>query len=158
MKITLKGNPIETNGTLPKGRAPDFTLVRQNLSEVTLKDYQGKKKILNIFPSLDTATCSLSVKTFNEKADCLVLHISKDLPFAQKRFCGAEGLDHVETLSAFRSSFAKDYGLEITTGPLKGLCSRAVIVIDEQDNVIYTEQVPEITQEPNYDRALEAVG
>lgn len=161
MKITFKGHSIETSGTLPQvgTNAPDFCLVRQDLSEATLKTFEGKKKILSIFPSVDTSVCSLAVKTFHEKAkDCLILHISKDLPFAQKRFCGAEGLDNVEMLSAFRSSFAIDYGLEIATGPLKGLCSRAIIVLDGQDKVIYIEQVPEVTQEPDYDRALEVFG
>jgi thioredoxin-dependent peroxiredoxin len=158
-KITLKGNLIETVGELPgKGSvAPDFVLVRQDLSDTTLAAYSGKK-LLNIFPSLDTSICSASVKNFHEKVGSMprtvVLHISKDLPFAQSRMCGAEGLQNVETLSAFRSSFAQDYGLEIATGPLKGLCSRCVVVLDGDNRVIYTEQVPEIAQEPDYERAI----
>lgn len=161
--ITFKNQPMETVGTLPKvgSTAPAFTLVRQDLSEVRLSDLPAKKKVLNIFPSLDTQVCSLSVKTFYKELkgnqDVLVVNISKDLPFAQKRFCQTEHLVEVEVLSAFRSSFAKDYGLEIKTGPLAGLCSRAVIVLDENNRILYTEQVPEITQEPDYARALTAL-
>jgi thiol peroxidase len=156
--ITLKGNQIETVGQLPKlgAKAPEFSLLKQDLSRVSLKDFPGKK-VLNIFPSIDTPVCATSVRKFNEivsKRGIPVLCISEDLPFALKRFCAAEGLDKVVPLSAFRSSFGKDYGLEIKTGPLSGLCSRAVVVLDEQNNVLYTEQVPEIGQEPNYDAAL----
>lgn len=159
-KITLKGNAINTSGTLPaKGaQSPDFKLVKTDLSEVSLNNYSGKRKILNIFPSLDTDTCAMSVRHFNKDAtslkDVTVLNISADLPFAQKRFCAAEGIANAEALSVFRSSFAKDFGLEIVDGPLKGLCSRAVIVLDQENRVLYTEQVPEIAQEPNYAAAL----
>jgi thiol peroxidase len=160
--ITLKGNAIETVGELPKvgAKAQDFNLLKQDLSRVSLKDFPGKK-VLNIFPSIDTAVCATSVRKFNElaaKRGVTVLCVSEDLPFALKRFCGAEGLDKVVPLSAFRSSFGSDYGLEIKTGPLAGLCSRAIVVLDENDNVIYTEQVPEIGQEPKYDAALAKLG
>lgn len=163
-QITLKGKPVNTTGSLPKigTQAPDFTLTKIDLSETSLKDFAGKRLILNIFPSLDTATCSLSVKQFNEKASNLentaVLCISMDLPFAQKRFCGAENLTHVCPLSAFRHpEFGEDYGVTITDGPLTGLFSRAVIIVDTKGNVTYTQQVPEITDEPNYDAALKAL-
>ncbi len=162
-KITLKGNSINTCGDLPKvgAKAPGFRLVGSDLSEKTLDDYQGKKKVLNIFPSIDTGTCAMSVRQFNERAskfpNTVVLNISADLPFAQKRFCGAEGIKNVETLSAFRSAFSKEWGLEMTDGPLKGLCSRSVVVLDEQNKVLYTEQVSEIANEPNYDAASEAL-
>lgn len=158
--ITLKGNSIHTSGELPKvGSAlPDWKLTKADLADVRAKEYAGKRKILNIFPSVDTAVCAMSVRKFNEKAAALknavVLCISADLPFAQKRFCGAEGLANVETLSTFRSPFARELGLEIADGPLAGLCSRAVIVTDENDKVLYTEQVAEIASEPNYDKAL----
>jgi thiol peroxidase len=156
--ITLKGNPIETVGELPKvgAAAPDFSLIKPDLSRASLKDFPGKK-VLNIFPSVDTAVCATSVRKFNEivsKRGVTVLCISEDLPFAQKRFCGAENLDKVVTLSAFRSSFGKDYGVEMKTGPLAGLASRSVVVLDEQNKVLYVEQVPEIAQEPNYEAAL----
>ncbi|MDF2577239.1 MAG: tpx [Chlamydiales bacterium] len=161
--IKLKGNTINTVGKLPEvgSAAPNFQLVKGDLSEVSLQSYQGKKKILNIFPSLDTGVCANSVKKFNEKAslvkNTVILNISCDLPFAQGRFCQAEGINVVEALSAFRSSFAKDYGVLIVDGPIKGLCSRAIVVLNEQDQVLYIEQVPEITQEPNYDKALAAL-
>lgn len=160
--ITLRGNAIETVGELPKvgTKAQDFSLLKQDLSRVSLKDFAGPK-VLNIFPSIDTAVCAASVRKFNEAASkrgVTVLCISEDLPFALKRFCGAEGLDKVEPLSAFRSSFGKDYGVEIKTGPLAGLCSRAVVVLDGDNTVLYTEQVPEIGQEPNYDAALAKLG
>jgi thioredoxin-dependent peroxiredoxin len=156
--ITLKGNPIETVGELPKvgTAAPDFSLIKPDLSRASLKDFPGKK-VLNIFPSVDTAVCATSVRKFNEivsKRGVTVLCISEDLPFAQKRFCGAENLDKVVTLSAFRSSFGKDYGVEMKTGPLAGLASRSVVVLDEQNQVLYVEQVPEIAQEPDYEAAL----
>lgn len=162
-EITFKGNKVRTVGTLPKtgSSPPDFSLAKQDLSDATLSSYKGKKKLLNIFPSLDTSVCAASVRKFYEKASKLpgvvVLNISKDTPFAHARFCAAEGIKNAETLSAFRSTFAKDYGLEISEGPLKGVCSRAVIVLDENNKVVYTEQVPEITQEPNYERALQAL-
>jgi thiol peroxidase len=159
-QITFKGGPVHTVGKLPaKGRpAPDFTLVKQDLSETTLSDYKGKRLVLNIFPSIDTGVCAMSVRKFNEKAAALkntvVLCVSVDLPFAQSRFCGAEGIDQVITASAFRSLFGTRYEVTITDGALAGLLSRAVVVIDETGTVIYTEQVPEITQEPDYDAAL----
>lgn len=159
--IKLGGNPINTNGELPKvgTKAPSFTMVKNDLSVVTLKDFEGSKLVLNIFPSIDTATCATSVRKFNEQASQLtntkVLCISRDLPFAQKRFCGAEGLENVINLSDFKDgSFGKNYGLEITDSVLAGLHSRVVVVIDENGNTIYTEQVPEIADEPNYENAL----
>jgi thiol peroxidase len=159
--ITLRGNNIETSGTLPAvgQSAPDFKLVKQDLSRATLKDFAGKK-ILNIFPSVDTPVCATSVRKFNEaaaKRGITVLCISEDLPFAAKRFCGAEGLDKVVTLSGLKSTFARDYGVEMTSGPLTGLMSRAIVVLDENDKVLYAEQVPEIAQEPNYEAALAKV-
>ena len=163
-KITLKGNPVTTCGELPAvgSKATGFKLVKSDMAEVTLDSYAGKKKILNIFPSVDTGTCSMSVRKFNEKAaglkNTVVLCISADLPFAHKRFCGAEGIANVDSLSTFRSSFAKEYGLELTDSPLKGLCSRVVIVLDENNKVLYTEQVADIVNEPNYEKALQAAG
>ena len=162
-KITLKGEEINTIGNLPSvgTQAPDFKLVSQDLSEKTSQDFQGKRIILNIFPSIDTGICAASARTFNQKASALentiVINISKDLPFALGRFCAAEGLKNVINLSDFRSNFGETYGLTITDSPLKGLLSRAVIVLDENGIVKYTEQVPEIAQEPNYAAALEAV-
>lgn len=162
-KVMFKGEPVEVVGDLPVNGtlAKDFFLLKGDLSEVTLDSYRGKAKILNIFPSLDTSVCAASVKTFYQKLtgrnDVVVLNISKDLPFAQQRFCQSEGMQNVETLSAFRSSFAKDYGVEIKTGVLKGLCSRNVLVLDENNRIIYTEQVSEITQEPDYEKALKAL-
>ncbi|MCK9207270.1 MAG: thiol peroxidase [Salinivirgaceae bacterium] len=162
--ITLKGNKIDTLGTLPKTgeKAKDFELVKSDLSKASLNDYLGNKVVLNIFPSLDTGTCAASVRRFNKEASGLqntkVLCISRDLPFAQARFCGAEGLTNVETLSDFATGkFGKDYQLEITTGPLAHLHSRAVVVLNEQGVVTYTEQVPEIVNEPNYEAALNAL-
>lgn len=161
--ITLKGNPIHTSGKLPDvgSSVKDFTLVKGDLSEVKLSEFEGKKKLLNIFPSLDTSTCSASVRAFAKHSadvpNSVVLNISKDLPFAQSRFCSVEHINGVETLSAFRATFAKDYGLEIVDGPLSGLCSRAVIILDSHNRVVYCEQVPEITQEPDYDKALDAL-
>ena len=163
-KITLKGNAIETVGTLPAkaSAAPNFTLVKTDLSEVTLADYKGKKIVLNIFPSIDTPVCAASVRQFNKTAgeltNTVVLCISADLPFAHTRFCETDGLKNVESLSVFRSNaFGKDYGVTITTGPIAGLLSRAIVIIDADGKVIYTEQVPEIAQEPNYDAALAAL-
>lgn len=160
-KITLKGNPVHTHGELPKTgqKAPEFTGVKTDLSEVSLSDYKGKKVVLNIFPSLDTSTCAASVRKFNEEAEKLfntvVLCISMDLPFAQSRFCGAEGLDNVIPVSVFRSpEFGKDYGVTIIDGALKGLTSRAVVIIDEEGKVIYNQQVNEIVDEPDYNSAL----
>lgn len=163
-KVTLKGNTIETSGELPsiKSKASPFRLVDKDLNDRTLADYKGKKKILSIVPSLDTAVCSLSAKKFNQSAaahpDTVILVISGDSPFAQKRVCGAENLDNVVTLSMLRDKdFAKAYGVLMTTGPLAGLCARSIVVLDENDTVIYTELVPEITQEPNYEKALAAL-
>lgn len=162
--ITLGGNPINTNGELPKigSKAPDFSLVKTDLSIATLADFSGSKLVLNIFPSIDTPTCASSVRTFNAKASTTantkVLCISRDLPFAQKRFCGTEGLENVENLSDFKTgNFGKDYGLEITDSVLAGLHSRVVLVIDENGMVKYAEQVPEIADEPNYELALAAL-
>ena len=163
-KITLKGSPIETVGELPAvgSKAPAFTLVKTDLSEATLGDYAGKKLVLNIFPSIDTPTCATSVRTFNETVSNLdntvVLCIAADLPFAFTRFCGAENIKNVESASVFRSpAFGKDYGVTFSTGPLLGLLSRAVVVIDESGKVAYTEQVSEIADEPNYEAALAAL-
>ena len=159
--ITLGGNAINTSGELPKvgTKAPEFQLVKNDLSIASLADFAGSKLVLNIFPSIDTGTCATSVRTFNAKASALentkVLCISRDLPFAQKRFCGAEGLENVINLSDFKTgSFGKDYGLEITDSVLAGLHSRVIIVLDENGIVKYTEQVPEIADEPNYELAL----
>lgn len=160
--VTLKGNPFETVGNLPKvgDKAPGFSVVKDDLSDLNLTDLSGRI-VLNIFPSIDTDTCAMSVRQFNQKATGLdntkVVCISKDLPFALARFCGAEGLDNVEVGSAFRSSFGEDYGVTAKTGPLKGLLSRAVVVIDEHGKVIYTEQVAETADEPNYEAALSAL-
>ena len=161
--ITLKGNEIHTIGNLPEVGLPvkDFALVNDKLEVKTLEDYNGKRKIFNIFPSIDTGICAASARKFNEEAgnleNTVVINVSKDLPFALGRFCVAEGLDHVETLSDFRGTFGDDYGVTIVDGPMKGLLSRAVIVTDENNNVVYTEQVPEIVQEPNYENALNAL-
>ena len=159
--ITLGGNPIHTSGNLPQvgTMGPEFQLVKSDLSVASLADYKGSRVVLNIFPSIDTGTCATSVRTFNAKASELnntkVLCISRDLPFAQKRFCGAEGLENVENLSDFKDgSFGKNYGLEITDSALAGLHSRVVIVLDENGVVKYSEQVPEIADEPNYEAAL----
>jgi thiol peroxidase len=160
-EITLKGNKINTIGRLPAigTQAPDFKLTANDLSEKTLADFKGQKLVLNIFPSLDTPTCAASVRRFNAEASKLenttVLCISKDLPFAQARFCGAEGLDKVHTLSDFRTGdFGKTYGVEIIDGPLAALESRAVVIIDENGKITYTQQVPEIVDEPDYEDVL----
>ncbi|CAN8141032.1 lipid hydroperoxide peroxidase [uncultured Thiomicrorhabdus sp.] len=160
--ITLEGNPIETAGTLPtSGKAPDFTLVGTDMSEKSLADFAGKNLVLNIFVSIDTGICADSTTRFNAELNNLenteVLCISKDLPFALGRFCSAEGLEHVTPLSAFRSDFGQAYGNEITTGPIRGLLSRSIVVINPEGEVIYSEQVPEIVQEPNFDAALAAL-
>ncbi|MBL7016965.1 MAG: thiol peroxidase [Kiritimatiellales bacterium] len=162
-QVTFKGSPVQTVGELPGigSDAPDFTLAKQDLSETVLPDYSGQKLVLNIFPSIDTPVCALSVMAFNEKAagidNTTVLCVSVDLPFAQARFCGAEGIENVETASAFRSNFGEHYGVTIAEGPLAGLLARAVVVIDEAGQVIYTELVPEIAQEPDYAAALAAI-
>ncbi|MEL0167144.1 MAG: thiol peroxidase [Pseudomonadaceae bacterium] len=162
--VTLRGNPISIGGTFPaKGdKAPGFTLVAKDLSDVSLASLTGKRKILNIFPSVDTPVCATSIRTFNAKASSLdntvVLCISADLPFAQARFCGAEGLDNVINLSTLRGrEFVRNYGVDIENGPLAGLTARAVVVLDEDDNVLYSELVGEIGQEPNYEAALAAL-
>ena len=164
-QVTLKGNPINTNGNLPSvgSQAPDFSLVDNDLARITLAELKGKKKLLNIVPSLDTPVCATSTKKFNDTAaarsDVAVLTISADLPFAQKRFCEAENTDKVKTLSMMGDrNFAESYGMLITDGPLAGVSGRAVVVLDESDKVTYTELVPEITQEPDYDKAIAALG
>jgi len=161
--ITLGGNPVHTSGELPKvgTKLADFKLVKNDLSTATLSDFAGTNLVLNIFPSIDTGTCATSVRTFNATASQLentkVLCISRDLPFAQKRFCGAEGIENVVNLSDFKDgSFGKTNGLEIIDGVLAGLHSRCIIVVDASGSVIYTEQVPEIANEPNYEAALAA--
>ncbi|MGW4164686.1 thiol peroxidase [Streptomyces sp. NPDC004788] len=160
-QVALKGNPVTVDGVLPaQGTdAPAFTLVGEGLADKSLKDFAGKRKVLNIFPSVDTPTCAASVRAFNEKAaeldNTVVLCISADLPFAQARFCGAEGLENVQNLSTFRGrEFHTDYGVAIADGALAGLTARAVVVLDENDKVLHTELVNEISQEPNYEAAL----
>ncbi len=161
--ITFHGDTINTNGTLPNvgDNLQDFTLVAGDLSEKDLSDFKGKNVILNIFPSVNTGVCATSVRKFNEAASKLdntvVLCISKDLPFAQSQFCAAEGIENVVMLSDFRSKVGENYGVEMIDGPLKGLLSRSIIVVDPEGKVIYTEQVAEVTEEPNYDAALEAL-
>ena len=162
--ITLKGNACKTSGDLPAvgSAGPGFSLVAGDLSEKTMADFAGKNVILNIVPSFDTGICAMSVKKFNESAgeigDTVIVNVSKDLPFAQKRFCEAEKVEHVTNLSAFRcGKFGEEYGMTILDGALKGLLGRAVVVLDGEGKVTYTELVPEITQEPNYDAALAAV-
>ncbi|KAB5491853.1 MULTISPECIES: thiol peroxidase [Flagellimonas] len=162
--VTLKGNQIHTLGNLPENgsQAPDFKLVKNDLSTVSLSDYKGQKLVLNIFPSVDTGTCAQSVRQFNQEAAELdntkILCISKDLPFAQARFCGAEGIDKVETLSDFRDgNFGTSYNVTFVDGPLQGLLSRSVVVLDENGKVIHSEQVSETVDEPNYKAALEAL-
>jgi thiol peroxidase len=161
--ITLKGSPVQTIGSLPaKGtKAPDFKLTGGDLGDVSLATYAGKVKILNIVPSLDTGVCAASARAFNKAAaslgDVVILTISRDLPFAQKRFCEAQGIDKVVTLSELRDrEFGKAYGVEMISGPLAGLLSRAVVVLDRDNRVVYTEQVPEIAQEPDYAASLDA--
>ena len=163
-QVTLKGNPVQVDGQLPQAgqQAPAFSLVAKDLSDVTLASLAGKRKVLNIFPSIDTPTCATSVRKFNAEASALpntvVLCISADLPFAQSRFCGAEGLNNVVTLSTLRGAqFLADYGVAISAGPLAGLAARAVVVIDENDQVVYSQLVNEITEEPDYDAALAAL-
>ncbi len=163
-QITFKGTPINTNGTLPAvgSTAPDFSLVGTSLETVTLADFKGKKVIINIFPSIDTGVCALQLKAFSSKAAGMdgvtLLFVSLDLPFAFKRFCGAEGIENAATTSDFRNhSFAKNYGIQMTDGPLAGLYARATLVLDESHTVQYAELVPEIAQEPNYDAAMAAL-
>lgn len=159
--VHFQGNPIAVAGSIPQAgsKAQPFTLVAKDLSDVTLSQFAGKRKVLNIFPSIDTGVCAASVRKFNQLAteidNTVVLCISADLPFAQARFCGAEGLNNVITLSTFRNGeFLKNYGVELIEGPLQGLAARAVVVIDENDNVIFSQLVNEITTEPDYDAAL----
>ncbi len=161
--ITFRGTPVTTSGELPAvgSEAPNFTTVDTELNDVTLESLRGKRVVLNIFPSIDTGVCAASVRHFNEAAgdldNTVVVGVSRDLPFALGRFCGAEGIENVVTTSAFRSSFGEDYGVVQENGPLASLLARSVVVIDENGKVVYTEQVPEIGQEPNYDAALEAL-
>jgi thiol peroxidase len=162
--VTFQGNPINTKGSLPavNSKAPEFKLVKGDLSEVSLADYKGKRVVLNIFPSIDTGVCAASVRKFNKLAgemdNTVVLCISEDLPFASSRFCAAEGLANVVTLSAFRSpEFGAAYGVTMTDGPLAGLFARSVVVIDAEGEVLYEELVPEITTEPNYEAVLEVL-
>lgn len=162
--VTLKGSPIKIAGQFPQvgDECKDFSLTDNDFRDVNLDDFNQEFLVLNIFPSLDTPICSLSVKHFNQAAsdlpDCMVLCISKDLPFAQTRFCGANDIKNVKTLSAFRSpEFARNFGVDITDGPLRGICARAVVVLNDEREVIYTELVPEITQEPNYEACLNAI-
>lgn len=162
-QVTFKGKPVALCGELPKvgQQAPDFILVGKDLVDVSLDTFKGKKKILNIVVSIDTSVCATSLREFHQKtqglSDVVVLNISGDLPFALARFCAAEGIENAYSLSTFRSSFAKDYGLLMVDGPLKGLSARAVVVLDQNNIVVYKELVSEITHEPNYDRALEVV-
>ncbi|MFT2016668.1 thiol peroxidase [Streptomyces sp. 796.1] len=160
-QVTLKGNPVQVTGELPKpgAQAPAFTLVGEGLADTSLSDFAGQRKVLNIFPSVDTPTCAKSVREFNARAgkldNTVVLCISADLPFAQGRFCGAEGLEQVKTLSTLRGrAFHEDYGVALADGPLAGLAARAVVVLDENDKVLHAELVGEIADEPNYDAAL----
>jgi thioredoxin-dependent peroxiredoxin len=162
--VTLRGNPVNVGGNFPKtgDSAPDFKLTAGDLSDVSLASYAGKRKVLNIVPSLDTPTCAKSARVFNEKASAMnntvVLVIAADLPFAMSRFCGAEGLKDVVTLSTFRGKdFHTKYGVDIADGPLRGLTARGVVVLDENNKVTHAELVPEIAQEPNYDAALAAL-
>ncbi len=162
--VTLGGTPVNTSGELPKigSKAPGFTLTANDLSSVSSNDYQGSRLILNVFPSVDTGTCAQSIRQFNKEASALdntkVLCISKDLPFAQARFCGAEGIDNVVTLSDYKDgSFGKTYGLNFVDGAFDTLLSRCIIVVNEQGDVVHTEQVSEIADEPNYKAALEAL-
>jgi thiol peroxidase len=162
-EVTLGGNPVHTSGDLPEvgGPAPSFTLVGNDLGEVTNASFEGKTLVLNIFPSVDTPTCATSVRTFNERAagldDTAVLCVSADLPFAHSRFCGAEGIENVSSASTFRSSFGSDFGVTLTDGPLAGVLARAVVVVGPDGSVKHTELVSEIAQEPDYDAALGAL-
>lgn len=159
----LKGNPVQTSGELPgiDGRAPGFTLTGTDLSDLTASELEGRRVVLNIFPSVDTGVCAQSVRTFNERATDLdgttVVCVSADLPFALARFCGAEGIENVTAASTFRSDFGRTYGVQMVDGPFRGLLARAVVVLDEEGKVLYTELVPEIGQEPDYDAAIAAL-
>ncbi|MBT8144631.1 MAG: thiol peroxidase [Gammaproteobacteria bacterium] len=161
--VTLKGNPCNTSGDLPAvgASAPAFELTNGKLEDVSLADFSGKKKLISVFPSVETPVCAISTKKFNDhardNADTVMLMVSTDLPFAQARFCGDEGLENVHTLSTFRSNFAREYGLLLVDGPLAGLTARAVLVLDENDKVVYTQLVSEIAEEPDYEGALAAL-
>lgn len=161
--ITFKGNAVTTIGNLPTvgTQAKDFTLVSRDLTEKSLSDFLGKKVVLNIFPSIDTGICAASARKFNQEAisfeNTVVINVSRDLPFALGRFCSAEGIDNVETMSDFRGHFGEDYGVTMQDSAFKGLLSRAVVILNESGKVIYTEQVPEIAQEPNYEAAIDAL-
>lgn len=160
----FKGQPATTVGDIPAvgSKAPDFTLVGTDMSDISLGDYQGQAVLLNIFPSLDTGVCAASVRKFNERAanleNTVVLNVSMDLPFAQARFCGAEGIERAHTASAFRSSFGRDYGVRLADTPMEGLLTRTVLVINPQGEVTYTQLVDEITSEPDYDAVMEHLG
>lgn len=163
-QVTFTGNPVNLNGNLPEvgSQAPDFVLVKGDLSEVNLSDFKGKNVVLNIFPSIDTGVCAASVRRFNKDAaainNTVVLGVSADLPFASGRFCGAEGIENVITLSTFRNpEFANNYGILMSDGPLKGLLARAVVVINPEGKIIYKELVPEIAQEPDYESAINSI-
>ncbi len=163
-KITFKGNPVNTAGDLPRvgAEAPEFSLIKTDLSEVSLHDYKGKRVVLNIFPSVDTGVCAASVRRFNDEAskqaNTAVLCVSRDLPFAHARFCGAEGLENVVSLSEYKDEvFSQNYGVKMVDGPLSGLLSRAVVVIDENGKVVHSEQVDDIVHEPNYEAAIKVL-
>ena len=162
-EVTLGGNPVHTSGELPSvgSKAPEFTLAGADLGDIASSDLAGKNVVLNIFPSVDTPTCATSVRTFNERAagldDTVVLCVSADLPFAQARFCGAEGIENVKTASAFKSTFGEDYGVKLVDGKLEGVLARAVVVVGPDGDVKHTELVGEIAQEPDYDAALGAL-
>jgi thioredoxin-dependent peroxiredoxin len=163
-QVTRAGTPVDVAGDFPEAGqpAPPLTLTNTEMADVTLADFAGKRKVLNIIPSVDTPTCAMSTRRFNELAsslaDTVVLVVSADLPFAARRFCGAEGLDNVETLSTFRHpGFHRDWGVDLRSGPMAGLCARAVVVLDEQDRVVHSELVEEIKQEPDYEAALNAL-
>lgn len=159
----LKGSIVHTSGELPKvgSISPNFRLTKTDLSEVTLENYAGKTKVLNIFPSIDTSVCAMSVRKFNQEAanlkNSVVLNISADLPFAQSRFCGVEGISNAETLSTFRSSFGKDWGVQLADSPLAGLNARAIVILSPDNKVLYTELISEITHEPNYEAAMKVL-
>ena len=163
-QTALRGNPVQTVGDLPAvgSPVPSFKVTGDNLAEVTAADFAGKNIVLNIFPSIDTPTCATSVRTFNQRAadlaDTVVLCVSADLPFAQKRFCGAEGIDNVKTASTFRSDFGEQFGVTLAEGPMAGLMARAVVVVDASGNVVHSQLVPEIADEPDYDAAIAALG
>ena len=163
-QTALRGNPVQTVGDLPAvgSPVPSFTVTGNNLADVTAADFAGKNLVLNIFPSIDTPTCATSVRTFNQRAadlgDTVVLCVSADLPFAQNRFCGAEGIENVKTASTFRGNFGEQFGVTLAEGPMAGLMARAVVVVDAKGNVVHSQLVPEIAQEPDYDAAIAALG